>query len=247
MKDQNWFINIDIEINHGCNLSCDYCPNSVATRKEQGFMSMDLFEKILLQLQDIHFKGRICYHFYNEPLLHPQLEEFVALSKKLLPQSRSEIYSNGMHLNEEKYKRLRLAGVDKFTITKHQGIKNLVFEDVYSKLSLNERKTIDYADYSTLLYSNRGGKVDYGRSMTDTVKKRPCLIPIFNPVVTVKGNILTCYEDFDQTHAMGNINDQHIKDIWLSENYVNFRNDLKSGMREKHPVCRDCNNIQVIS
>jgi len=65
-------------------------------------------------------------------------------------------------------------------------------------------------------------------------------------VITVKGNVLTCYEDYNQKNIMGNINDEHIKEIWLKEDYVKFRNDLKKGFRSKYEVCKTCNNMQVI-
>jgi len=55
--------------------------------------------------------------------MHPELADFVALSKKILPKSRSEIFTNGIFLTPDKFKELIKAGVDKFVVTKHHNFK----------------------------------------------------------------------------------------------------------------------------
>ncbi len=207
-----YFVGVEIEINHHCNLACHYCPNVNSKRNEEGEMSMELFSKIIQQLADIKYEGRICYHFYNEPLLHPKLEDFVSFSKKILPKSRSEIFTNGMFLTLDKYKELIKAGVDKFVVTKHQGLKKIAFDDTFINLSEEEKKNIKFMDYSELIYTNRGGLVDYGRPLEKGPLNRLCLIPTVSAVITVKGNVLTCYEDYNQKNIMGNINEEHIRD-----------------------------------
>jgi radical SAM protein with 4Fe4S-binding SPASM domain len=240
-----YFLGIEIEINHHCNLACTYCPNSNTERISKGLMSIEQFTIIMNQLKDISYEGRISYHFYNEPLLHPDLENFVKLSKKILPKTRSEIFTNGMFLNEEKYFALRAAGVDKFTVTQHQGINKIAFEDTFKKLSDDEKKHVKFYDYSQLIYSNRGGLVNFGRALEEPLK-RTCLIPTCSLVVTVNGNIITCYEDYNEQSNMGNIFKEHIRDIWNKSEYLEFREDLKRGFRFKYETCKTCNNMQVV-
>jgi radical SAM protein with 4Fe4S-binding SPASM domain len=240
------FLGVEVEINHHCNLSCDYCPNSKAERKESGEMSPEMFTKIMQQLQELDYKGRISYHFYNEPLLNPHLETFVKTTKTMLPETKSEIFSNGTLLTMEKYRKLRSAGVDKFTITKHKDLKKIAFEATFAELDDEEKKSVKFYDHSRIIYTSRGGIVPYGRELNENIKKRRCLIPECTIVITVKGNVLPCYEDFGQHNVMGNINEMSIKDIWNTEKYVQFRQDLWNGHREKYAACKDCNNIQVI-
>ncbi len=240
-----YFLGIEIEINHHCNLSCTYCPNANTERISKGLMSLEQFTLIMNQLKDIGYEGRISYHFYNEPLLHPELETFVRTSKKILPKTRSEIFTNGMFLNEEKYFALRAAGVDKFTVTQHKGINRIVFDETYKKLSPEEKTHVKYYDHSQLIYSNRGGLVEFGKELKEPLK-RTCLIPTCSLVVTVNGSVVTCYEDYNEQNIMGNIFKEHIKDIWMKPEYETFREDLKKGFRYKHDVCKTCNNIQVV-
>lgn len=65
---------IYIEITNVCNLACSFCPK---TKRKPGFMSVDLFERILGQVRG---KGKYIYfHIMGEPLLHPKLPVFLDL------------------------------------------------------------------------------------------------------------------------------------------------------------------------
>lgn len=240
-----YFLGIEIEINHHCNLACTYCPNSNTERINKGLMSLENFRVIMNQLKDINYEGKISYHFYNEPMLHPELESFVKLSKEILPKSQSEIFTNGVYLNPERYETLRNAGVDRFTVTKHKGLSKIAFEETYNNLSPEEKVRNQFFDYSKLVYTNRGNLVDFGKKL-DQPSKKMCLIPTCALVVTVNGNVVTCYEDYQEKTVMGNVFEEHIKDIWTKPEYQSFREDLKQGFRYKHEVCKTCNNLKVI-
>lgn len=66
-----------IEITNICNLSCDFCPK---TNRPAQFMSRELFEKILCEIN-----GRseyLYFHVMGEPLLHPEISLFLDLCHK---------------------------------------------------------------------------------------------------------------------------------------------------------------------
>jgi radical SAM protein with 4Fe4S-binding SPASM domain len=237
-----YFVAIEIEINHHCNLSCSYCPNSTTNRPSKKIMTIESFQKILEQLKDINFAGQICYHFYNEPLLHPQLTDFVLLSRKILPFCRPNIYTNGVFLSLDKFKALYQAGATKFTITKHAGLKDIAFDETWSQLTDEEKKLVKYSDYTNLSLTNRGGLVDFGDALTPSIATRPCMIPMKTIVVTLEGNVLACYEDYHQKNIMGNVFSEHIKDIWSKEKFINLRANLKMGKRSLYQICSTCNN-----
>ncbi len=67
-----------VEITNICNLSCDFCPG---TRREGRIMTPETFRRIAGQLQ-----GHVRYlylHVMGEPLLHPRLEELLAIAGEL--------------------------------------------------------------------------------------------------------------------------------------------------------------------
>lgn len=241
-----FFHEIDIEINHACNRTCSYCPNSLTQRAEQGEMSVELFAKILHQLKQINYLGKICFHFYNEPLLCSKLELFVEMAKKQLPASKLELVTNGTLLTEEKFLRLADLGVYLFTITKHEGVESIPLDKSLTSMDAELKSKLKIMDYTQLYYSNRGGLVPEISRDKKLPLLRPCFIPSCMVVVTVKGNILGCYEDYNQESTMGNIQEKHIKEIWESDKFSNFRQDLKLGRREKYPLCRKCDNIKLI-
>src|SRR5262245_22586687 len=94
---------VELELNSMCNRKCTYCPN-VSSKRPVGFMSEELFKKIIHELEEIEFDGRISYHFYGEPLLDKRLPEFVQYTKDKVPNSYAEIYSNGDFLDLEVFR-----------------------------------------------------------------------------------------------------------------------------------------------
>lgn len=236
---------IEIEINSDCNLSCVYCPNSKSQRTEKGHMAPEVFEKIMQQLQKYNYSGRISYHFYNEPTLSPNLNHFVALTKKYIPLAKSILYSNGTSLNKEKIDQLYADGLNRFVITEHHQAKLNNLDFISDDKSLYTTNRFKFSTFKQIPMTNRGGAVKAGARIQEPLKT-PCFIPRCVLVITLKGNVVACYEDYFQSHVMGNINDQDIMDIWNSEKYVNFRNELKQGNRHKFEVCKTCNNQLII-
>lgn len=236
---------IEIEINSDCNLSCAYCPNAKSERAEKGLMARELFETIMKQLQQYDYSGRISYHFYNEPTLSPDLNLFVSLTKKYLPRAKSILYSNGTTLNKEKIDQLYADGLDRFIITEHHQAKLHNLDFIADDKSLYTANRFKFSNYKELPLTNRGGAVKAGARISEPLKT-PCYIPKCVLVITVKGHVLTCYEDYFQSHVMGNITETDILDIWNSEKYSNFRNELKLGNRHKFEVCKTCNNQLII-
>lgn len=68
------FKKIFVEITNRCNLACDFCPG---TRRVKGDLAPPLFARLLPQL--IPFTRHLALHVLGEPLLHPQLDQLLAL------------------------------------------------------------------------------------------------------------------------------------------------------------------------
>jgi len=71
------FKKIYIEITNVCNLNCDFCPK---TKRKLGFMSLDLFERALLESKPL--AEEITLHLMGEPLLHPKINEIIKLAEQ---------------------------------------------------------------------------------------------------------------------------------------------------------------------
>jgi radical SAM protein with 4Fe4S-binding SPASM domain len=233
---------VEIEINSDCNLSCSYCPNSKMERIEKGQMSEKVFSTILNQLNDMNYKGKIAFDFYNEPTLSPSFLKKVVQVKSILPECYVEIYSNGTKVNSiQDAQNIIDAGVDKFIVTKHEAIKKFKFSEIFESLSELQKNHFQLREHEDLTLTNRGGILE--DIYNDGTMKHPCSIPSLITTITLEGNVLPCFEDFNQTEMMGNVLVENLKDIWMKPKYVAFRKSLLSGDRTKYGICKNCNRV----
>lgn len=100
-----------IEITNVCNMNCSFCHGH---SREKRFMTLSEFEQILQKLEGQ--TRYVYYHLMGEPLLHPELTDFLkAATEKGF---RSVITTNGTLLGKKGVK-LISSGVHKVSISLH--------------------------------------------------------------------------------------------------------------------------------
>lgn len=83
-----------ISITNGCNMACEYCHNEGQITDSTKFMSLDSFKYIVNKsIKYGVFKVRITG---GEPLLHPQLEEFLNFLKREYGDIEVGLNTNGL-------------------------------------------------------------------------------------------------------------------------------------------------------
>lgn len=105
---------LTIEPTNNCNLNCLECPSgNNSSKRPKGFIDIDLYQKIIDEV-----KGFVIYHmiyFQGEPLLHPNLFEFIRYA------DQNKIYTctstNGHFLTEENCKKIVQSGLKKLIIS----------------------------------------------------------------------------------------------------------------------------------
>lgn len=238
---------VEIEINHHCNRRCSYCPNAITERKTKGQMSLEFFKKIILELKDNNFTGRISNDFYNEPLLHPNIVDFVEFSKAQMPKVLYYIYTNGTLLSEDLFEALYSAGVDQFIITRQEAdLNNLnyTFEKVYNQLSNEKKQLVKYRSFQTLSLTNRGGLLT--NIENKVLPFTPCHIPINMITVLVDGKIIGCFEDYEENLVMGDLKNQTLKEVLNSSKFLQFEKELAMGLRHMYKPCQSCSRKEVL-
>ncbi len=68
---------------------------------------------------------------------------------------------------------------------------------------------------------------------------RGCLRMWRSAVITCDGDVVPCCYDKNGDHAMGNLNDQTLREIWHGEQYRAFRRQVMTD-RKQIGICRDC-------
>jgi GTP 3',8-cyclase len=232
-RDPYFFRSVAIEISTDCNRTCNYCPNVLEGTPTE-FMSEDIFNKVIKDLQSIKYSGVINYHFYNEPLLDKRLPEFIRYVRKHLPHCVNRVFSNGDFLTLDLADELIDAGVSDLNITIH----DYNGEKLLKKLSPVIGKYPGYVSITSLHSKpllNRGGAIEV--DLLD--EKDTCVDPLGVLQVDYKGNVLLCCNDYYRKHSFGNITNKKIMQIWQGDEFSRLRQELRRGIA-KLEICRVC-------
>lgn len=235
------FSSVDAENIAACNRRCSYCPNSSFDRglmKHKRLMDIKVFHKIVDELSEMNFRGRITPNFYGEPLLDKRLPELMAYARRKLPRANITVFTNGDFLTLKLYKRLIEAGVDNFIISQHgptmpAGVKEVMD---YRKENREDFVRIRYKvmeDTSCLL--NRGGLV---RSK-NIIKKKRCFKGAETLTIDYAGNVLLCCNDYLGSVKFGNAGNEGLLEVWNKPEYKKIRKELERGIA-RFDICKKC-------
>lgn len=220
-----------------CNRTCSFCPRHDASIYPNQNLNMSVETARLLssQLKDNNFAGYICIAGYGEPLLNPRINEVISeLNYHYL-----ELITNADPILKGKYNipDLMGAGISRVLISDYDNNPELLaLASVYPNVRV--RHYIDdgkdhYADYS---FSNRAGAL----WSIDKPIQRPCYIPSYKAMVEWNGDVLLCSHDWSKKTVFGNIHEQDISTIWMSDSFATMRRELFSGNRYKFDACSKC-------
>jgi hypothetical protein len=105
------FSRIQIQTVSWCNRSCAFCPSGKFPVPKT-FMALDVYQRIIEQLHDLRFAGRISPYLMNESLLDKRLPELIACTRERCPDSWIAINTNGDALSVSLIERLFDAGLN---------------------------------------------------------------------------------------------------------------------------------------
>lgn len=115
------FAKVYLEITNKCNLSCDFCPK---TQRAQAFMSGETFSIILDQIKP--FTSYLYLHVKGEPLLHPELDNFLDIAHE--KGFQVNITTNGTLISRQQEMLLSKPSVRQINFSLHSFDGNEVFQ-----------------------------------------------------------------------------------------------------------------------
>jgi len=202
-------------------------------------MPIKLIHKIIDELAEIRYLGKICPHFYGEPLIDKRLPEIVSYIRKKLPKSRITIYSNGDLLTVDLFKDLIKEGVTAFDITEHGKEMSANMGKIFDFLDKNPSYK-PYLNYKTQIYfDNRGGLVE----VEEITKRRRCFSQSNLLTINYRGDVILCCNDFFGKYVFGNLKNERILDIWNKLNFSRVRKDLERG-NFRLGICKKCVGLE---
>ncbi len=122
------FKKIYLEITNNCNLNCSFCIHNTRPKK---FMSMEEFKTILTKIKP--YTKYLYFHILGEPLLHPQINEFIDLASK---DFSINITTNGYFLS----KIVNNKNIRQINISLQSYDKHLPLEEYLNNIIINANK-----------------------------------------------------------------------------------------------------------
>jgi radical SAM protein with 4Fe4S-binding SPASM domain len=138
------FRKVYVEISNVCNLSCRFCPG---TKRQPKIMDTLEFTQILNKLRP--YTDFVYFHLMGEPLLHPKLDEYLAIAGQLGLQVI--LTTNGTLLKRQQEMLLAAPALHKVNISLHAFESNdlsVPFEDylaacfAYGKAATGNKLTV---------------------------------------------------------------------------------------------------------
>ncbi len=251
-KGENFPLMSVVEISNSgmCNRKCSFCPRSDPNYPDVNeFISEELHYKIFKELSDLKYKGMIIYSGYVEPLLDKKIYKCISEARKLLPDAKIEIITNGDVLNVDRIKKLFNAGLSTLLVSVYDGPEDEKrFFNMCEKAELKKNQYVIRNRYMPetqdfgLNISNRGGNLE------NSEHKRPALInplnakcnyPAYTFFIDYNGDVQMCSHDWAKKFIAGNIKSKKIIDIWLDKKFQVARKKLLRSDRNLNP-CNKC-------
>lgn len=237
------FEHVEIETINRCNGKCDFCPVSVTHDiREKHVMEKSLFKKIIDQLAELEYSGRLATFSNNEPFLDSRIIEFNRYARENLPKARLHLFTNGTIMNLEKFQEI-IQYLDELIIDNYN--QNL-------KLNKNSRDVKAYCEQHPELIkkvtivtrkeheilTSRGGDAP-NRKQKESYPLIKCALPFKQLIIRPDGKVSLCCNDPYGRMTLGDVTQESLTEIWYGKKFSEVREKLSEGrgMLEHCKIC----------
>lgn len=243
IKENHLFHHVEIETINRCNGICSFCPvNAKIESRPYALMEEKLFKKIVDDLAELNYDGRLSLFSNNEPLLDKRIIEFHKYAREKLPDARMHLYSNGSLLTKDIFLEL-VNYLDELIIDNYNQELNLnpssemIVEYAKTHPEIAEKVTIVLRKPQEIL-TTRGGDAP-NRTEVAIEKHISCIHPFQQLIIRPDGKISLCCNDPLGKMTMGDASKESLVDIWYGEKYRTMRKQIIDG-REHVEHCKNC-------
>ncbi len=241
------FTQVLLETRTDCNRKCKFCPQAHFSRPLKS-MDWNVFTKVIDDLAEMKFSGRVALYMTNEPLIEPRLMEMIKYARIKSARFFIDITTNGKNLSSKLLDELFLQGLDNININDYRSDR----KSSPDKISKSLEKTIrDFKSNPKVTYNKRS-TVEVLSNYAGTIKdnnrellSKFCNYPFRKLAISAEGNIILCCNDYIYKTNFGNVLNENLSNIWNSEALNNYRNNLLNETREG--ICIGCDEYQNYS
>ncbi len=242
-EENHLFHHVEIETVNRCNGGCSFCPVSVKNEKREYVKMTDqLFKKIIDQLAEIDYSGRLALFSNNEPLLDDRILDFHKYAREKLLNARMHLYTNGTLLTKEIFVEL-IKYLDELIIDNYNQnldlipASKMIEEYAEENPEIKEKVTIVLRKPNEILTS-RGGDAP-NRTEVNIENGISCVYPFQQLIIRPDGKVSLCCNDPLGKSTMGDANEESLLDIWNGEKFNFVRKQIING-RENYEHCKRC-------
>lgn len=243
---QPLFRHVEIETINRCNGRCSFCPVSVGhDTREYKAMSDELFFKIINELCELDFDGRVALFSNDEPFLDPKIIERHKYVFEHLNRAKMHLYTNGTLLTLDKFKKI-IPYLDELIIDNYNQELKLnenskkiavyceAHPELKSKVSIVLRKPDE-------ILTSRGGDAPNRKVKKEFTTER-CVLPFEQMIIRPDGKVSLCCNDPYGKETLGDLNKQTMKEVWYGNEFKTIRKGLMMG-RGNIPHCKYCDTF----
>ena len=228
-----------------CNGECPFCPvnRHVDPRK---LLKMDegLYKKIIDELGELKYSGRLALHSNNEPFLDSRIIEFTKYAREKVPKAFLYMYTNGTLLTIDKFNEI-IPYLDRIVIDNyddnlklHENAKRIhevckSSREIDRKVEIHIRKVHEVLD-------TRGGQSPNNRKRK--TYDMSCILPYKQMIIRPDGKTSLCCNDPYGKNTLADLNKMSLKDAWYSKNAERIRYRLRK-RRTNIKLCKFCDTI----
>ena len=241
------FSQVLLETRTDCNLKCKFCPQAHFIRPLKS-IDWNIFTKVMDELAEMEFSGRVALYMTNEPLIEPRLIEMMKYARSKSARFFIDITTNGKNLSSKLLDELFSSGLDNININDYRSNR----ETSPDKISKSLEKIIhDFKSNPKITYNKRSTKEvlsNYAGTIKDSNRKllsEYCNYPFRKLAISAEGNIILCCNDYTYNTNFGNVLNESLSDIWNSEKLNNYRSNLLNEIRDG--ICNGCDEYQNYS
>ncbi|MCH8157105.1 MAG: radical SAM protein [Nitrospinae bacterium] len=256
-----------IEPTNTCNLRCTFCFVTEGMTREDGFMELDLFKKVI---DDCPGLEHLCMHNWGEPLLHKDIFRMIDYARSagvkhvvmntngtlLTDKMIDRIIDSGLSIirfsidgSAETFKRIRGVELDKIerNILKLKERKEarrpgLGMGVVFTVEEDTEQDANEYIAHWETIVDHVRLQPKLVRSPRTEVCPEPFGKDYGKLVVLWDGRVIPCCVDYNATLALGNAWEERVSDLWRGEEIERLRARHLTG--DFPDTCAECNECE---
>lgn len=254
---------VNLEVTNHCNIKCKMCPAGYDMKREKGFMSFELFKKVIDDNPQLEF---ILPFQWGEPLMSKDIFDMVKYASSRF--IRTMLTSNATLLNEEVCNRIVDSGLTRITFSidgigkTYTAIRGVEYSKVKNNILLlkkirDQKGSPLKIDVSMVVFEDTEPEVENFFKEWNGIADRVQAIPVFTQkqrltacrelwrgvlVVLWDGRVTICCADYEGIMSCGDASRERLIDIWNGLKMKEIREEHKR--RQFSGVCRMCGEYE---